>query len=81
MASEPKAPKPVSTARVTLTLEIEVESTWGDDCTVGQVYKQAQDGAMGTISQMVAASGVNKYRERVRVIGKSKIDAVIAPRG
>ena len=38
-----------TTAVVTVTLEIKVDSSWGDDCTVGQVKKQAIDGANNSV--------------------------------
>ena len=38
-------------AIVKVLLEIEVDSVWGDDCTVGQVKKQAMDQATATIAK------------------------------
>lgn len=40
-----------STATVILTMEIQTSgSTWGGDCTVAQVHKQAKDQAYGFIA-------------------------------
>ena len=36
-------------ARVQVTLEIPVPSGWGADCTLGQVYVQAKDAAVGIL--------------------------------
>lgn len=48
MASESKKEQ-TAVARVRVMLEIPVKGSWGDDCTVAQVYKQAVDGARGVL--------------------------------
>ena len=40
-------------AIVRLTLEVNVTDTWGDDCTVGQVKKQARHSAVRQISSLL----------------------------
>lgn len=57
-----------ATARATVTIEIPINDSWGEDCTVGQIYKQAEDSARGKIAKMTGA-----------VIKDIKIDAVIYP--
>ncbi len=37
--------KATARARLTFEMDIDLTSTWGDDCTVGQVKSQADDGA------------------------------------
>lgn len=39
----------IARARVQVTLEFDVDGLWGDDCTVGQVHKQAKDSAIQKI--------------------------------
>jgi len=39
-------------ARVQVTIEIECTSSWGDDCQVGQIYKQAADEALAFLNKL-----------------------------
>ena len=48
-----------TTATVKVTLEIKADSTWGDDCTVGQVKKQAIDSARKIIGKALDKSPNN----------------------
>lgn len=42
---------------VTFTMEYQEEAgSWGDDCTVGQLRKQATDGARGMAERVIAAA-------------------------
>lgn len=41
-----------ATAKVKVTLEIDIPSAWGDECTVGQIRKQAVDSAEGILRKM-----------------------------
>ena len=77
MASTPKEPQKLAKAVAVVELEIDVDSTWGEDCTVGQVYKQAEDEARGLLNQAFAAI---KATHHVRMRGKPKITAVLTPR-
>lgn len=61
-----------ATARVTLTVEIDVRSTWGDGCDIAQVYRQAEDQARGYLRNAF------EKEKRARVSGKPKIVAVIS---
>ena len=40
-------------AIVRLLVEINVPDTWGDDCTIGQVKKQAKHSAIRTVSSIM----------------------------
>ena len=51
MASEPK-PQYQATARVTVTVEIRVDDAWGEDCSMGQIVRQATESARGVLSRM-----------------------------
>lgn len=57
-----------STARVVLTLEIDVPDVWGGDCTADQLFKQAVDSALGRVR--------NGNLAGARVIGEPKVTAV-----
>ncbi len=57
-----------ATAHVTLTVEITVGSTWGDNCTVGQIYKQAAEEALGIIDRLLG--------EQIRIVGRPVVTAV-----
>jgi len=66
------------TARVILTLEIDVADTWGEDCSIKQIHDQATQTAVGMIRQIQDKNP--PWMRMVRVIGTPKIDAVIATR-
>ena len=63
-----------ATARVTVTLEIVVPSSWGKDCPVSQVYRQAAESAVSTIYHAIRASNI-----KATVVGKPEVTTVIAP--
>ena len=58
-----------TTARVQVTIDITVPSTWGDDTTVAQVRNQASEDALGMLRHVEA-----KYD--IKVIGKPTVTAV-----
>jgi len=60
-------------AHVEVSLEITLPDIWGTDCTLSQVYKQAEDSAINIVSQQIAASTRN-----MRISGKPKVTAVLA---
>lgn len=47
-----------ATAKVQVILEINIPSSWGDDCTVGQVGKQAIDSAKGILRRTLADTDI-----------------------
>jgi hypothetical protein len=64
-------------ARVTLTLEIPISSTWGDKCEVGQVRQQATEEALGKIARFA-----EKNQFRAKVIGTPKVTMIfVDPEG
>lgn len=63
-------------AVVTLTVEVEVGSSWGNECTLGQVHKQAKDSAIGFINQIAA-----KNQRRIKIVGELKVKTVINAEG
>jgi hypothetical protein len=62
---------------VTVTLEISGLGSWGDNCTVDQVWKQAKDDARGVIHSIIVEAAKNGHR--IRVIGEPEASAVIYP--
>ena len=42
-----------TTARVELSLVVDVTQPWSNDCTMGQVRQQAQDSALKTVQRMM----------------------------
>jgi len=57
-----------ATAVVTVTLKINVTDTWGDDCTVGQVKKQALDSASGILHRALKESKTIQIDKAVECI-------------
>jgi hypothetical protein len=38
-----------TTARVTLTIEIEADGCWGENCQLKQIFEQAEESALGKL--------------------------------
>lgn len=62
-------------ARVTLTVEIAVTDTWGEDCKLDQVYRQAAQSAVGEVRNGLARA---LDCGRARIIGEVKAVAILA---
>jgi hypothetical protein len=45
-------------ARVQLTVEIPLSGGWGDDCTIGQLNKQAAEEAIGALRRGLVIDGM-----------------------
>ena len=58
-------------ASVKLTLEILLDDTWGHDCKIEQVVKQANDGAQGAIRRLCEES-----RGRIRLLEITEVRAI-----
>lgn len=50
--------KTTTTAEVTLTVTITDLGTWGDDCTMGQIHKQASDAAISRLNRAFTGGGI-----------------------
>lgn len=65
------------TARVVLTVEIDVPDHWGDDCTFGQIQKQAIEAARGALRCGVVLDGVRglpvQATTMARVVGEPNV--------
>lgn len=57
-----------ATAKVIITVEIDnTGGSWGKDCTVEQIHKQARQGAMNRLGQLI-------QRERgIRIVGEPRV--------
>lgn len=75
MASDPK-PKVQAAARVTLTVEIRVDDTWGADCQVEQIHRQATESALGILERMRKPDRMRPFT----IIGEPKVTAILVDR-
>jgi len=69
------------TAVVTLTVEIDVGSTWGSDCSLEQLMRQARVEAAealrgGLVINDLTASSATRPRH-ARIVGEPRVKAVI----
>lgn len=58
-----------ATARVTVTLDIAVHGSWGENCTIGQLRDQATESARNVLTNTL-----EKYD--VRIIGQMQVTSV-----
>lgn len=63
------------TARVVVTLELTGLGSWGDNCPLGQVYKQAAEVAVGRIRR--AVNGDATLLD-AKIIGQPVVTAVMS---
>lgn len=61
---------PKVTATVTLTIRVDVRDTWGEDCTLSQVLKQARQSALDALNNEAWAS---KTRAGLALVGEPLI--------
>jgi hypothetical protein len=62
-------------ARVQLTIELDAGSTWGNDCTVNQIYDQAGRESVNHVERIF-----HEAKENIVIVGKPKVTAVFAKR-
>lgn len=60
-------------AIVTLTLDIDAKSSWGEGCDLAQVHRQAGQETMVRLLDLIR----REMTRGVRVVGEPKISAVI----
>lgn len=60
-------------ARVQITVEVDAGAPWGDDCSIGQMYKQAKESARTNLLNALkpGAHGI------VSIVGEPKVIGVI----
>lgn len=78
MASDPvcKVQKVQASARVTLTVEISVDDTWGNDCRVDQIQRQAAESALGILRRMKEPHRMSPFK----IIGDPKVTMILVDR-
>ncbi len=74
MAGSRRPIRRTAAARVTLTIEVNVSSTWGDGCDLAQVYQQAEREARNHVEHHFA------NQRGVRIVGPAKVEAIITSR-
>lgn len=70
-------------ARVTLTIEMDLGDTWGGDCSVAQIQKQAAEAAIGHVRHGLIVHGLTGRRDatqHARLVGEPKVEAILMER-
>ncbi|HBB6714661.1 TPA: hypothetical protein F6V03_001372 [Serratia marcescens] len=57
-------------AKVTLTLELTNLGSWGPECQINQVYKQALDQAVGKLGRLLNG------QSDIRIVGRPVVQAI-----
>ncbi|TXE22825.1 hypothetical protein [Serratia ureilytica] len=57
-------------AKVTLTLELTNLGSWGPECQINQVYKQALDQATGKLGRLLNG------QSDIRIVGRPVVQAI-----
>ena len=65
----------VARARVKMTIDLEADGTWGNDCSLAQILKQAEHETVEKVYRLV--SGAHP-RHKLAIVGKPVVTAVIA---
>lgn len=63
-----------ATARVTVTLELDSDSSWGSNCSLEQIYNQAREGVVNRVHNALYKG--NEYRN-LKIID-TKVTAIWA---
>jgi hypothetical protein len=72
--------KTQSTALVRVLVEIALSECWGDDCTSGQVFEQAQRAALGAIGNLTNPLIAADLARQLRVVGEPEVVQIIRSR-
>lgn len=64
-------------ARVQVTIEVE-ESAWGPECSIGQLHKQASEGAIAKVRKIIADANANS---RAIIVGEPKVVGMLTTEG
>ncbi len=59
-----------ATARVRVELDVFLSDTWGKDCTVEQIMKQAKDSACGYVEKTI------RDKPRIERVGPVRVTAI-----
>jgi hypothetical protein len=75
--------KPIrATARVRITIEIGPDDTWGSDCTVEQIMKQAKESALGRLDKLMHGTlPRDRHPQEFRIVAAPEVTAVLVDGG
>ena len=62
-----------NTARVTITVEVDLQQPWGDASTLGEIKKAASREAVDSLTRAVQNS-----TNTIKIIGKPEVKAVLS---
>lgn len=62
-----------TTATVRVTVQVQVGSTWSDECTQRQVFDQASREAVGMIANSIREGG---HKNFIKIVGEPIVDTV-----
>lgn len=65
--------KTKATARVRITVEVSADGSWGGDCTLEQVRKQAMDAAVQRLASVLEREG----RGGILILGVERPEVVV----
>ncbi|MFK0088726.1 hypothetical protein ACIQUS_15690 [Pseudomonas sp. NPDC090755] len=68
--SKPHA-RTTTSAKVTITLELSSLGSWGPDCTIDQVYRQAREAAIGRLNKVL-----KDHVASTRILGPVIVEAI-----
>ena len=77
MASSGYEKKVTVRAVVTCTVEVTVDDSWGGDCPMSQVSKQARVSAERRLKLVGSAAAGFKDDQKVRFVGEPTVKAII----
>lgn len=72
-------PLTITKAKVTVVLEIEVDDRWGGDCNIDQVYRQAEQSAIGMVRRW-RDSMTPAAKQKVQIVGTPTVEALTSTR-
>lgn len=60
-------------ALIELTLEVDADGVWGEECTIGQMHSQASNETVAHVKNVLQGKGV-----RARIVGTPKVKMIVA---
>lgn len=73
--------KVMATARVQITVDIDVEGAWDSDCTVGQVQEQAKESALTALRNGLLVEGLKSAQavspRRAVIVGAPRVMPIL----
>lgn len=66
-----------ASAVVTVTVQVRAQGSWGPDCSVAQVHRQAAEEAINSVRNALRHAG---YSARMQVVGEPEVKTTIVER-